>query len=121
MRASVAAAAAAAESEPRVLPTSPERAVDEAERVKKAEEEVVDDKEASLRISSQLDDRLCKRLLNGDIRLVRSSWLCQPSVERILRRQDLEELERKGESPLLSPQEAVELVRKRNRGMGALT
>ena len=73
---------------------------------------------------TKLDDRLVKVLHAGDIRLVRSAWLlAQPSGYRIARRQDLEALEASGASPspLLSPEEAVALVREGNRSAGALT
>ena len=61
----------------------------------------------------------------GDIRLVRSSWLLTlPEDYRIQRRQDLEALERSGTSPsppLLSPKEAVALIRKGDRSAGSLS
>ena len=71
-----------------------------------------------------LDDRLIEVLGAGDIRLVRSAWLlAQPAGYRIVRRQDLEALERTGvsPSPLLRPDEAVALVREGRRCVGALT
>ena len=76
---------------------------------------------AELKALSALDDRLCQRLEAGDIRLLRTAYIMQPSVERILCRQELEELERQGESPLLSPNEAVSLIRQCDRSAGALT
>ena len=39
-----------------------------------------------------LDDRLVETLEKGDIALVRSAWAQQPSVDRMLRRQELEQL-----------------------------
>ena len=70
-----------------------------------------------------LDKRLEAALTNGDIRLVRAAWLLAlPPGVRLSRRQDLEA--HKGTdaaSPLLSPQEAVALLRKCNRGLGVLS
>ena len=71
-----------------------------------------------------LDDRLVRVLEVGDIRLVRAAWLlAQPEGYRIQRRQDLEALEQSGASPspLLSPEEAVTLIRKGNRSAGVLS
>ena len=73
---------------------------------------------------SSFDDTLVAVLAKGHIRLVRAAWLLTlPGDYRIVRRQELEALEEKGTSPspLLSPEEAVGLVRKGNRGVGALT
>ena len=70
---------------------------------------------------SQLDDRLVERLRANDIRLIRISWLCGPSVTKLQRRQLLEERECEGESPFLSPEEAVEVLRRGERGIAALT
>ena len=53
-----------------------------------------------------LKDLKSHRLDAGDIRILRASWLCQPSVARLARRQDLEQLERGGDSPFLSANEA---------------
>ena len=78
----------------------------------------------SLKALSRLDDRLCECLARGDIRLLLSTWLRRrPPGYRIQYRQQLEELEAKGESPspLLSPKEAVALIRKCNRGGGSVT
>jgi hypothetical protein len=65
---------------------------------------------------ASLDDRLEEVLREGDIRLFHSKWLLkqEPSY-RIQRRQDLDE------AALLSCEEAVELIRRRNRCVGALT
>ena len=58
----------------------------------------------------------------GHIRLVRVRWLRErPAGYRIERRQALEERESKGESPLLSTHEAVELVCRSTRSVGVLT
>ena len=74
-----------------------------------------------LDVLSSLDDRLVEQLRTGSIRLLRSTWVCQTSVRRMQRRQELEMLEQSGQLPLLSNKEAVALIRKRNRGAGALT
>ena len=71
---------------------------------------------------SSLDDRLIERLSCGDIRLLRCSWLLsQPSTYRIQRRQDLQELDGRSDSPLLSPDEAVALVQRCDRSAGVLS
>ena len=76
-----------------------------------------------LRELSALDDRLVATLEKGDIALVRSAWVLQPSVDRMLWRQELEQLARSGASPspLLEPGEAAALVRRCDRSAGALT
>ena len=67
---------------------------------------------------SRLDVRLCETLRQGDIRLLRSAWLDQqPDTYRLQFRQELEKLP----DALLPPKDAVALVRRRNRGAGALT
>ena len=70
-----------------------------------------------------LDDGLVETLRAGDIRLVSSEWfLAQPDGYRIQRRQDLEALEAlDSASPLLTPDEAVELIRQGTRGAASLT
>jgi hypothetical protein len=75
------------------------------------------------RALSSLDHGLIEALRRGDIRLLRSSWVLQPSVEFVQRRQALEALELSGvvPSPFMSPEEAVELISKANRSVGALT
>ncbi len=79
--------------------------------------------EEMLRELSALDDRLVETLEKGDIAWVRSAWVLQPSVDRMLRRQELEQLARSGASPspLLEPGEAAALVRRCDRSAGALT
>ena len=75
-------------------------------------------------ILSSLDDGLVAVLKRGDIRFVRSAWLLLlPPGELIPFRQKLEELELQGASPspLMNPAEAVALLRKCNRSVGALT
>jgi hypothetical protein len=74
-----------------------------------------------------LDGPLAASLARGDIRLVRAAWICaQPAGFRMPRRQELESLEGSGSaaaeaSPLLSPQEAVKIVNRGCRAVGALT
>ena len=71
-----------------------------------------------------LDDQLVAALERRDVRLVRPAWLlAQPEGYRMQRRQALEELERGGASPspLLSPDEAVQLIRRGDRSVGALS
>ena len=72
---------------------------------------------------TELDEPLLKVLRAGDIRLVRSAWLCkQPDGFILQRRQELEGLGKPGhQSPLLSPEEAVNLVKRGDRSVGALT
>ena len=73
---------------------------------------------------SQFDNGLVQALRAQDIRLVRSSWLLtQPSGYRLQKRQVLEALERAGAvpSPLLSGDEAAELVRSARRGAGVVS
>ena len=74
---------------------------------------------------STLDSRLLGALQRGDIRLVSSTWLCaEHSREfRIQRRQVLEKEERSGPlpSPLVPPEEAVRLLQRGDRSVGALT
>ena len=64
-----------------------------------------------------LDEELVAALQRSDIRLVRAAWLrTRPDGYRLQNRQELEALERAGgqlgeeHSPLLSPEEAVELI-----------
>jgi len=77
-------------------------------------------------VLSGLDDRLAEALRAGDIKLLRVSWLRrlrgllrQPDWRSLRRRQELEAL--RAESPFLSTEEAVALLRRGNRGVGALT
>ena len=79
-----------------------------------------------IRVLSGLDDRLADVLRAGDIKLLRVSWLRrlrgllrQPDWRSLKRRQELEAL--RAESPFLSAEEAVALLRRGNRGVGALT
>ena len=67
-----------------------------------------------------LDDQLVVALERGDIRLVRAAWLLAlPEHTRLVRRQELKAIE--GIEPLLTPDEAVDAVRKGNRSVGALS
>jgi hypothetical protein len=82
--------------------------------------------EEMIRVLSRLDDRLADALRTGDIKLLRVSWLRrlrgllrQPDWRSLRRRQELEAL--RAESPFLSAEEAVALLRRGNRGVGALT
>jgi hypothetical protein len=72
---------------------------------------------------SALDDRLVKTLEEGDMALVRSAWVLNSPVDRMLRRQELKRLAEDGASPspLLEPEEAAALVRRCDRSVGALT
>jgi hypothetical protein len=74
---------------------------------------------------TSLDDRLAAVLRSGDIRLARSAWVLaqDPHSFRMPHRQALEALEKSGvsPSPLLSPQEAEELLRRGHRGAGVLS
>lgn len=71
---------------------------------------------------TKLDDKLIGVLAKGDIRLVRSAWLlAQPDGFRMPHRQMLEDLDGVSPSPLMLPEEAVELVRRGDRSAGALT
>ena len=75
-----------------------------------------------MRALTSLDDRLLVAFEHQDIRLLRSKWLLQqPPSFRLPRRQDLEAREQEDESPLLSGEEAVKLIRKCKRNMGSLT
>ena len=83
-----------------------------------------------IRVLSGLDDRLADALRAGDIKLLRVSWLRrlrrllrQPNERRLKRRQELEALflAPGKKPPLLSAEEAVALLRRGNRGVGALT
>ena len=70
-----------------------------------------------------LDNRLVEVLERGDIRLMRGAWLlAQPEDFRISKRQDIEALEMGASpSPLLSPEEAVDLIRGGSRSVGVLS
>ena len=76
------------------------------------------------RALTAFDDRLVEALAASVIRLVSSSWLlAQLAGFQLPYRQQLEELERDGASPspLVSPEEAVALVRQGNRSVGSVT
>jgi ankyrin repeat protein len=83
-----------------------------------------------IRVLSGLDDRLADALRAGDIKLLSVSWLRRlrrllrkPNKRRLKRRQELEALFLASgkKSPFLSAEEAVALLRRGNRGVGALT
>ena len=71
---------------------------------------------------STCDDRLVDALKSEDIRLLRTEWLlAQPENYGVQRRQDLEAIEKRGESPLLSSTEAVDLIRNGRREVAVLS
>ena len=72
---------------------------------------------------SALDEQLMEVLDESVIRLVSSEWvLAQPVDFRMLRRQKLEALEHSGaRSPLLNASEAVALIKRGDRSVGAMT
>ena len=76
------------------------------------------------RALTAFDDRLVEVLAAAVIHLVRSAWLlAQPAGFQMPYWQELEALERSGTSPspLVSPADAVALVRQGNRGVGTVT
>ena len=77
----------------------------------------------AIKYLSSLDDRMVEALQRGDIRFLRSAWVTQqPDTYRLQCRQELEEFDCQGaKSALMTPKEAVTLVRKGNRGAGSLT
>ena len=75
-------------------------------------------------VLTKLDDDLVAVLATGAIRLIRSAWfLAQPDDFRMPFRQKLEELERGGvsPSPLLSPDEAMRLIKRGDRSAGVVS
>ena len=73
---------------------------------------------------TKLDDPLVAALERSDVRLVRSSWILSEATSRMPFRQQLEALEAErgaSASPLLSPEEAVALIRRGDRSVGSLT
>ena len=84
--------------------------------MQQAEEDAPDEVLAPL---FALDEGVVNALERGDIRLLRRSWLlARPDDSRIENRQALERREAQGESPLLSGQEAVALLKRGTRGVG---
>ena len=69
----------------------------------------------------QLDEDLATTFRRGDIRLLRRVWLLEAPDQHLPYRQVLEERERRGEMPLLSPEEAAALLERGDRRIGALT
>ena len=70
------------------------------------------------------DDRLVEALKESIVRLIYIPWLlAQPAGFKMPYRQQLEQLERSGASPspLVDPEEAVALVRRGDRSVGAVT
>ena len=76
-------------------------------------------------VLSELDEHLIAKLSAGDIRLVRSAWLLQPSVTKMRKRQELEAIEEQGTiddvSPLLACDEAAALIRRGTRSAAVLS
>ena len=75
-------------------------------------------------VLAALDEHLIEVLATGAIRLLRVEWVQQqPDDFKMPRRQELEALEQSGASPspLLTPQEAVALIRRGDRCVGVLT
>ena len=69
-----------------------------------------------------LDDTLAAALASGAIKLIRADFMKQSTQPHLLRRQDLEALERDEQiAVFLKPDEAVALLRSNNRGIAALT
>lgn len=94
---------------------------DNAVRAEQGANALPDEVKTSL---SKLDDALVNALKRGEIRLVRAEWLlAQPADYRMQYRQELEAIEQRGvsPSPLLAPDEAVALMRRGTRSIGALT
>uniref|UniRef100_A0A7S3T6I3 Uncharacterized protein n=1 Tax=Emiliania huxleyi TaxID=2903 RepID=A0A7S3T6I3_EMIHU len=69
----------------------------------------------------QLDEGLAAAFIRGDIRLLRRAWVLEAPDQHLPYRQVLEERERRGELPLLSPEEAAALLECGDRSIGALT
>ena len=69
----------------------------------------------------QLDEGLTATFRRGDIRLLRRAWVLEAPDQHLPYRQVLEERERRGEMPLLSPEEAAALLERGDRSIGALT
>ena len=69
-----------------------------------------------------LDDTLAEVLASGAIKLIRADFMKQSTQPHLLRRQDLEALERdKQIAVFLKPDEAVALLRSNTRAIAALT
>ena len=69
-----------------------------------------------------LDDRFAAALKSGAIKLIRADFMKQSTQPHLLRRQDLEALERDEQiAVFLKPDEAVALLRSNTRGIAALT
>ena len=110
-------------------PRSPSLAVEQSPEATPEDKKVAESVGAPsemIRALSGLDDRLADALRTGDIKLLRVSWLRklrrllrQPDWRSLKRRQELEDL--RAESPFLSAEEAVALLRRGTRGVGALT
>ena len=69
-----------------------------------------------------LDDKLAAALTSGAIKLIRADFMKQSTQPHLLRRQDLEALERDEQiAVFLKPDEAVALLRSNTRAIAALT
>ena len=68
-----------------------------------------------------LDDTLAAALASGAIKLIRADFMKQSTQPHLLRRQDLEALERDELAVFLKSDEAVALLRSNTRGIAALT
>ena len=69
-----------------------------------------------------LDNKLAAALASGAIKLIRADFMKQSTQPHLLRRQDLEALERDEQiAVFLKPDEAVALLRSNTRGIAALT
>ena len=69
-----------------------------------------------------LDDNLAAALKSGAIKLVRADFIQQSSMPHLLRRQDLEALERDRQiAVFLKPDDAVDLLRSNSRAIAALS
>ena len=70
----------------------------------------------------KLDDKLAAALASGAIKLVRADFMTQSAEPHLLRRQDLEALEREQRiTVFLTPDEAVDALRSNRRAIAALT
>lgn len=76
----------------------------------------------SIETLSTLDDKIAKVLEAGHIRLLCAAWLRErPTGWKMMRRQDLELLEQRGERPFLSAEEAVAAIHAADRRIAVLS
>jgi len=80
---------------------------------------------AAIPLLNRLDDQLADALASGAIKLLRADFMRSSSSEEklptLLRRQDLEAMEKRGDRIFLSPDEAVAALRANNRSISGLT